>query len=186
MSQIKNLVVEVEKSYHHSKALLKKQLSPLRYQVVWGGNPVGLSTEFYLSVINIQIWEPISLELHCMDGSRRIWLLYGTREQRWKRINRAFKLKEHQKAEKKQFGECSYYPIENIEEERKPKQHKEIMVGEHIAYHESVAEIVDRYDDPFNAVLIKPGSWVDKKLQEAYNSKRNLPGENVTDEPGTN
>lgn len=39
-------------------------------------------------------------------------------------------------------------------------------------YHPATKEVVVKYHDRCNAVLILPDSWLDKKLQEAYLSKR--------------
>jgi hypothetical protein len=47
----------------------------------------------------------------------------------------------------------------------------------HDVYHKATAEIVERYRDAFNAVVIFPGSWIDTKLQEAYNSNGEQPQE---------
>lgn len=38
-------------------------------------------------------------------------------------------------------------------------------------FHPATKEIVERYHDHCNAVLILPDSWLDNKLQEAYSSK---------------
>lgn len=49
-------------------------------------------------------------------------------------------------------------------------------------YHESMGNLLDKYHDCWNAVLIYPGSEIDNMLQEAYHSKRTQPGEQNNDE----
>jgi len=43
-------------------------------------------------------------------------------------------------------------------------------------YHKAIKDIIKKYHDICNAVLIFPGSDLDNKLQEAYYSKKTKPG----------
>ena len=62
-------------------------------------------------------------------------------------------------------------------EEPEKEEEGVIRVGKHRAFHPEIAKMLEQMDDSTGAVLISPGSPIDKALNEVYLSKRGKQGE---------
>ncbi len=95
-------------------------------------------------------------------SSRRFFLTAKTEVECWTRIKAAFRLS------KRQSGQPDISPTTTPT----PQEKDVVWVGPHKTYHPAITDVVEKYADPFNAVLIWSGSDLDLAITKAYQAKR--------------
>ena len=155
-----------------------------RFQVSWGEKSPTAAPSRPLSYLEMADWKPASLELIFSSGQKSKTIYYLQNEApltSWRKIT-PFVLRQSYA----EGRETSHF----ADEDTHPGSHgwrvdeagSFLYARGYKFYHASMAEVIERYTDPFNAVRIEPGSWLDNKLQEAYYSRRKKPDKGETHE----
>ena len=149
-----------------SSASLERQTGKDTFEVQWLGKGKNPNDSFYAE-IEANHWEPRKLDIVYSDGTRAsIPLENQDHTFRWAVVRRFISQKSSAKRGTIHLPvKTTYY--------REKKYGREVeRVRGNLTFHDATREVVTKYHDHSNAVLILPDSWLDNKLQEAYSSKR--------------
>lgn len=203
MSRLIHLKLVVRHRFTHKKrtGYLLSAASKERFNIFWQDNAGRVST------LETKSWQALELSGIFADGNF-FHVTFGIydRDQdgAWRRVHTEVLRKSWQDANAKEEGEpVEHYPLgwaqwedddawENIYASRKgyysshnkPVEDKRKPLGWHRQceyYHQSMKDILEEYHNPYNAVIIFPGSPLDIKLQEAYNARRSQSEEPAND-----
>ena len=183
MSQQNTICLEIQslaKKQNYCLVRLEDVSRPAYAQVGWFSRKKGsLNKVVAQGTIGMRHWKPVRMIVPTHFGQRVTYLADKDLKQAWDFVLDAwFEIpKEEREAITKEIK-----PVHSISSGEYPE--RRVVKGQFV-YHDAIAEVVEKFHSPWNAVLITPDSWFDKKLQEAYNSKRSVEKEGTSDEPDT-
>lgn len=175
MSRIKNLRLRVRSNTNPRiirKAYILEKVDESRLRVSWKDTPPK-DGDTSTSQLYLPSWRPLTIELLFQDGLKTKILYYRSDESAstiWRKITPLILRKCYAEQTASQFTDEDTRPggYTNWCDECGEYEYTKGVK----TYHHSMAAVIEKYTDSWNAVCISPNSWLDNKLQEAYYSRR--------------